>query len=487
MPQKKKETGVKYAKEYKVENAQNYQSTWFDTPDSWGFGNSLTSFDSQSKSVLIGAGNVFRRKGPNEYFPKENFRLNMALFLTTPYLFAGVMVRAHYSLGLPYKFVDAEARSTVEEKYLERRARFLEFKQLFFKTSIHMDVYGNAFWYMRRDGRGSIYDITMIQPERVLIEVNPLGIVESYNVLYPDWKNRGLSNKYYTLDPEDVVHFKLFDLGESPWGFSLVQPILPLLESRMEINKIMPILFKAYAKPYRHFQLTPPPGMPPGEIETTIDNMITSLNEETEPDSDLVTGDAWKINSVSPPGTGNPTVVTEDMDEQAFAVMGIPKYFFKPTGTTDLNISKSDQWFRDQMRWKDDYFKDKLLRHYIIPELDAIFPQSSNLPELEFDDDISVTEAKKETLELFRGGVITQNEMRKDIGLDPLPEPEKEEVKDEMRERNEPNKSAVSKSFQMALERNPNLAGRWQDGEITDRTLVREMAKIGGHIWRKEK
>ncbi len=487
MPQKKKETGVKYTKKYNIENAQSVYSTWFDTSDTWGYGNSVTSFDNQGKSVLIGAGNVFRRKGPNEYFPKENFRLNMAMFLTVPYLFSGIMVRAHYSLGLPYKFTDQEARSTVEEKYLERRARFLGFKQLFFKTSIHMDVYGNAFWYLRRDEKGSIYDITMIQPERVLIELNPLGYVDNYNVLYPDWKNRGLSTHYYKLNPDDVIHFKLLDLGETPWGFSVVQPILPLLESRMEINKIMPILYKAYAKPYRHFQFTPPAGMASGDVETIINNMITALNQEIEPDSDLVTGDAWKIDSHSPPGTGNPTVVTEDMDEQTFSVLGIPKYFFKPTGTTDLNISKADQWFRDQMRWKSDYFADKILRHYIIPELDAVFPQSSNLPELEFDDEISIVEAKEQTLKLFEAGVITQNEMRKDIGLEPLPEQEKEEVKDEMKERKEPTKSEVSKSFQYAMRRMPALAEKWQDGEISDKTLVREVAKVGGRIWRVEK
>lgn len=460
----------------KVENSQ----VWVDEVEYWGYGNSITSFDNQPKSVLVGVGNVFRRKGPSEYFPKENFRLNMAMFLTVPYLFSGVMVRAHYSLGLPFRFTDKEANSTVEERYLERRARFLGLRQLFFKTSIHMDVYGNALWYLRRTERGSVYDITMIQPERVLIEMDEKGFIKNYNVLYPDWKNRGLSVKYYTLKPEDVIHFKLNDLGESPWGYSLVHPMIPLLESRMEINKIMPVLFKAYAKPYRHFKFTPPPMMKVDEVQSTIKDMIEMLNQNVEPDSDFVTGDAWGISTISSPNTGDPTRVTEDMDEQIFSIMGIPKYFFKPTGTTDLNISKADQWFRDQMRWKTNYFADMLMRYYILPELESVFPDSDNLPELEFEDKISTDDANKQALEYYKEGAITQEELRKELGKDPLPTQEKEALKLENEETPEAAdvEKEVSKSYYFAIKNKPMIAERWTDGQINDSTLISEVKKL---------
>jgi len=253
----------------------------------------------------------------------------MALFLTVPYLFAGTLVRAHYSLGLPFRFVDSDSASTVEEKYLERRAKFLNWKSLFFKTSIHMDIYGNAFWYLRRADFGQIYDITMIQPERISISLDEFGDVESYNISYPDYENRGMAQKLYNVPKDDMIQFKLNDLGEAPWGFSLLQPVMPLIESRMELNKILPVLFKAYAKPYRHFKFTPPEDqdMNPADVQGVIDDMIEMLNEEVEPDSDIVTADGWDVSAVSTAVTGNPSEVLNDIDEQMFATMGIPKYF----------------------------------------------------------------------------------------------------------------------------------------------------------------
>jgi len=187
----------------------------------------------------------------------------------------------------------------------------------------------------------------MIQPERISIALNKAGDIEAYNISYPNYLNRGSSMQLYTVSPNDIIHFKLNDYGESPWGFSLLQSVMPLVQTRMELNKIIPILFKAYAKPYRHFKFTPPSEngqqMSPDDIQGTIDDMVDFLNESVEPDSDIVTADGWNINAISSPGQGNPATILDDIDEQMFAVLDVPKYFFKPSGTTDLNINRSDQ------------------------------------------------------------------------------------------------------------------------------------------------
>ena len=454
MPKKAKET------------SSSWSSTWSDYGG--GYGNLLTSRDYQPKSPMIGAGSVFKSLKPNEYFPKENFQLNMSLFLTVPYLFAGISVRAHYSLGLPFRFVDNDSDSTVEEKYLDRRAKFLNFKSLLFKTSVHMDVYGNAFWYLRRTDSGQIYDITIIQPERMSVALDELGDVESYNISYPNYENRGMAQKLYTIPKEDIIQFKLNDLGESPWGFSLLQPVMPLVESRMELNKILPVLFKAYAKPYRHFKFTPPEDqdMTPDDVQGVINDMITVLNEEIEPDSDIVTADGWEVGAVSTTVAGNPSVILDDIDEQVFAALDIPKYFFKPSGTTDLNISKADEWFRTNMKFKIDYVSDVLMRRFVIPELDIMFPDSDDLPEIEFEDQYTVDQSVQQTLSLYKDGLITQEEARKGIGFDPLPISEVDDMAKE---------KEVARAFRWAMNGAPELAEKWQDREMSDSELLRRV------------
>ena len=453
------------------EKATAWSSTWSDYYGDRGYGNSLTSFDYQPKSPMIGAGSVFKTLRPNEYFPKENFQLNMAMYLTVPYLFSGISVRAHYSLGLSFRFVDDDSASTVEEKYLERRAKFLNFKSLLFKTSIHMDVYGNAFWYLRRNEIGQIYDITMIQPERISIALDEFGEVENYNISYPDYENRGLSQKLYNIPKEDMIHFKINDLGEAPWGFSLLQPVMPLAESRMELNKILPVLFKAYAKPYRHFKFNPPEDqdMSPEDVQGVVNDMIAMLDDDVEPDSDIVTADGWDISAVSTTAVGNPSVILDDMDEQIFATLRIPKYFFKPTGTTDLNINKADEWFRTNMKHTIDYVSGVLMRQFVIPELDIMFPDNDDLPEIEFEDQYTVDQGIQQTLSLYREGLITQEEARKGIGFDPLPISEVDEIAKE---------KEVARAFHWAMDKSPEVAEKWQHKEISDSELLRKVKII---------
>lgn len=438
----------------------------------YGDGTGYRQNNYQATSVLVNPAATQRYYSIQNYFPYENYRHNMFLYLTVPYLFATINFRADYSLGLPFVFKDKTDEDTIEEKYLRKRAKSLGFNVLFSKTAIHLDVYGNAFWYINRNEEGMTTAIKMIQPERVRIDLDEFGDPKEYIITYPKWKNRGMSQKVLKLSPDKIIHFKQNDIAEIPYGFSIIQPTLPILQTRSDLNNIIPIMFKAYAKPYRHFKLTDTEGLEKEQIDNIIEGMQKKLNSEIEPDSDMVTGDAWNISVIGAPTVASPIQLLEDLDQQLYAVTAVPEFFFKPKGSTDLNVNKADSLFKDRMKTRNARFIEQFTKEWLIPELDSVFPNSTNVPKLEFEDEFEVLAWKESIVNMFKEGVLTLDEARKELGLEINDIEQTEELTQDLSEQ-------TASAFRYLMNKNIETAEKYQNGEINDFTL-RSLAYLNG-------
>ena len=125
-------------------------------------------------------------------------------------------------------------------------------------------------------------------------------------------------------------------------------------------------------------------------------------------------------------------------------------------------MNKADSFFRDQMKNRVDYFTRTFERGWLISELDAVFPNTDCIPELAFQNRFEVDEFKQNVVDLYKEGIMTLPEARREFNLEDL-KPEEMNVLSE------------EKAFRKAMADYVELAEKYQDGEISGQELVEQV------------
>jgi hypothetical protein len=309
----------------------------------------------------------------------EDYARNVDLTYNVPFVNAGFQLKGALSLGASFDIVHgSEEEETPEEALL---------KNIFFgklninttrlkKTSFHLDTYGNAYWHIRRDKQGFPDKVTILQPERVKVFLDPRTTKILYYVYlppilagmaltpYPNVRDNpnllhGPALSYPTpivIDPQDIIHFKENDYTEYPFGLSCLKSVLDPCTARLDINLIAPMIFKRYAKPYIHWRLDPmvPFQLTKGQIEGYIDGMKNEL-QNMEPMSDPITTTRWSAQTIgAAQGKAELLTILQDMDNQIFSAVGVPEPYFKPQSGSDRMISEQDKTLMAAMKQRQD-------------------------------------------------------------------------------------------------------------------------------------
>ena len=322
----------------------------------------------------------------------EDYVRNVDLAYNVPYLFASILLKAQLGLGCGFDVnYGAEATETAEEKLIKKYL-FQTLKintQKLVKTGFHLFTYGNAYWAIRRDANGNADKITILQPERLKIFLDPMTTRIMFYIYLPpiiggttiaSYPSDGRVNpniltgvtlSYPTpivMHPEDILHFKVNDFTEYPFGFSDIKSCLDPATARLDVNILAPIIFKKYSKPMVHWALNTE-GLGPNQVEAKKIEMINMI-EGLEPGSDPVTTDRWKPTIISISDKGQAMFnLTADMDTQIFAATGAPESYFKAKGSTDRMISEQDKTFLSRLKIPQEIVSDQIEEKLIIPRI----------------------------------------------------------------------------------------------------------------------
>ncbi|MDD3106297.1 MAG: hypothetical protein PHP65_00630 [Bacilli bacterium] len=322
----------------------------------------------------------------------EDYARNIDLIYNVPYLYAAILLKAQLGLGCGFDVNYGAESLEVPEENIIRNYLFNKVKinpQKLIKTAFHLYTYGNSYWALRRDADGLVDKVTILQPERLKIFLDPMTTKILFYIYLPpiiggttiasypsDGRYNpniltGVTLSYPTpivMHPEDVCHFKINDFTEYPFGFSDVKTILDPATARLDINILAPILYKKYTKPMVHWKLDTE-GIAPKNIESKQEEMINML-ENMEPGSDPVTTDRWEATIISVPQNATITGLTEDIDTQIFAATGAPETYFKPRGSTDRLISEQDKTFLARMKIPQGLVAEQIEEKLIKPKID---------------------------------------------------------------------------------------------------------------------
>jgi hypothetical protein len=333
----------------------------------------------------------------------EDYARNVDLTYNLPFVWSAFQLKAQLSLGSSFELTHgSEEDETPEEAFLKEvfNSKLNINVNKLAKTSMHIDMYGNAYWHIRRDMRGFPDKITILQPERLKVFLDPKTTRVLYYIYlppvlagmsltpYPNIRENpnilhGPALTYPTpiiLDPQDVLHFKENDFTEYPYGLSSCKAMLDPATARMDINVIAPMIFKRYAKPLIHWKLDPmtPTTLTKGQIEGYINGMKETL-QNMEPMSDPITSTRWSADVIgAAQGKAELLTILQDLDNQIFACTGVPESYFKPQGTGDRMIAEQDKTFMAAMQLRQQMVGEKIqekLVKEVIDRYDRILSQ----------------------------------------------------------------------------------------------------------------
>ena len=377
----------------------------------------------------------------------ENYTQIVDIVYNVSYILAAISKRANLSLGARFDIVD-DPNSGTKDEYV-KFIRSLVFDRLKIngrilkKISAHLDIYGNAYIHIRKDSEGIPDKLTILQPERLKIFLDPMTtkilfyiylppiIGGTVLVPYPYEKAnpnliQNIALTYPTpiiIPPEDLCHLKQQDWTEYPFGFSLLRACMEPAQARLDYTIISPMIYKNYSKPIIHWQFDP----------TSLNNqqvknrLVAFKNQVTqmEPTSDLFTTNKWTSNVITGVSKGFSAAMdmVSDSDTQIFACLGVPETYFKPRGTTDRMVAEQDKTFIKEMKDRQEYFTEEALKAKIIyPALCTKYGfQPHDVPKVRIqwrkmimtDDSIEI----QNTIALLQSGIIDMEEARRRLSL----------------------------------------------------------------------
>lgn len=410
----------------------------------------------------------------------EDYARNVDLVWNVPYLYASILLKAQLGLGSGFDVNYGSESMQVTEEKITRNYLFQKLKintQKLVKTGFHLYTYGNSYWALRKGKNGLPDKITILQPERLKIFLDPMTTKILFYIYLPpiiggttiaSYPSDGRVNpniltgvtlSYPTpivMHPEDVCHFKINDFTEYPFGFSDVKSVIDPATARLDMNILNPILYKKYTKPMVHWKLDTT-GIGPKQVKQKQDEMV-SLLQDMEPGSDPVTTDKWSSTIITV-NQSNAAIkdLLSDVDNQIFAATGAPESYFKSASSGDKAISELDKTFLARMRVIQsivaEQIEDKLInpkiydvvknkkavREYvgevdpiesILETYDSWMANEPKLPKVEWknifkQDD---TQLISNAVVLFNAGIIDRNRAAAMVGEIPISEQETEDI-----------------------------------------------------------
>lgn len=114
---------------------------------------------------------------------------------------------------------------------------------LLYMKSVYQDTYGEAFWWLVRDGNKIIAIYPWLNPSQMIVKVNTDGTTNHY-----EYRVEGKSD-IISFDVKDIIHFKHFNPKNAMRGLSLIMQAAYAVATDNEAAKYNWIFFKNNAKP----------------------------------------------------------------------------------------------------------------------------------------------------------------------------------------------------------------------------------------------
>ena len=296
--------------------------------------------------------------------------------------------------------------------------RFVEKLNLNFKTeniARQLQIFGNCFAEIVRDGMGQISSIALIDPCSVVIEHDEYGNISNF---YQEVTN----GQFIELGIDDIIYFRLNESPTGIYGIGVVEPLwreLTIFENIQEGTGNF-----IYRKGFPKYDVTignkddPSSKHIPKEVMDRISADFTDMNNKIE----FVHDSSINIGMVDDNSKSSLLPEYQEVGMQGILMgIGVPKILMGQA--TEVNYASS-QALLDLLKPDIKYNQDIILRQlnkYIFSEFLAQYKLTTDQVEICFNDfDYKDTNAETQKyIAQYQAGLITKELAQKKLGYSP--------------------------------------------------------------------
>lgn len=340
-----------------------------------------------------------------------------------PLLFRAVNLISSHVIGdgivVESKGSEQEDQNNPALKAINELNKEVDIEQLIERMVQTAIIYGDSF-EEKKTINGGVLQITPINPKTMTILYDKFGTVQGY-------EQKVMGEEPIKFSPEEILHFRIFELADSKYGMSLFEPVYKLIVTKVTADTAIGNFIKRKGIPF----LVAKVGMtsenqPASEKDiATVKAALENIDSKTE----FIVPDTVDMSFLESSEGGK--TITDLMDyisKQILAGAGIPEILLGwSKGGNPLSsraeIKGYEKWIKSIQRKVDHLLEIGLYESYLKQNgIDYKEVPSIKWPELNIEDfNMKCTRLINE----FNANLITQNQYLQETGRDPVPDGDK--------------------------------------------------------------
>lgn len=233
------------------------------------------------------------------------------------------------------------------------------------------------------------------------------------------------------FNPEDVVHFYYKRKKGNAYGTSFLVPVLDDVRALRQAEENVLKMMYRNIYPFHHVKVGTEEQ--PGS-ENEVEKMATAI-DDMEIDGGLVTTERVDIKAIAADKVIDAEPYLRYMEERVFSGMGIPEIMFgrgdtANRSTGDNMTSEMADRIRAIHRIIESFFNEFIIKELLMEGGYDPILNPDQIVELKFNDNDIDVMIKKEVHAIYKyeHNAITEDEMREQLGMDPIPDNEREKL-----------------------------------------------------------
>lgn len=119
------------------------------------------------------------------------------------------------------------------EDLISRTCDYLGLSRVLLEATLNVLIFGDAYLEKRRIRRGDVVKLFPVNPQTMIINYNQFGEVISYQ---QEIDGRKVGSE---VKPEDIIHIRFFPIPGSPYGVSLIEPNIDIIDMKQGTNEAL--------------------------------------------------------------------------------------------------------------------------------------------------------------------------------------------------------------------------------------------------------
>lgn len=377
----------------------------------------------KSLMVLSEVNEGVRQTSVTVDYSTVNYSKLETIYKTEQLIFQAVNIISTFAVSKGYDYVVSEN----SEEEISMRDVIVEFDnkvglpKLITDIVRHLHIYGNAYLeiiYSKSDNK-KVVGLALIDPKTIAFKKRGTGEIdldESGNIKgYVQTVNA----KKIDLAPEQVIHFRINTIADSLTGTGIIEPLVKIIEAKRNIEAGLSEAIYRHGFPQFHVKLGDPDHQPTGEQVTEESEKYKRINSKSE----FVTPYYYDIKVLEAPSIKGGESYLKYFIDQIVAGTGVPQTILLGTGENSNRATSFTQqqnfflYIAGVQMLIGETLQNKLFTKLLSADSCPVYMSFNSL---QTKTDLELAEEREIYL---KNGVLTPDEVRQEMGLEPISTP----------------------------------------------------------------